>query len=224
LIDSVISGLPKADMPVETIVQGSHGIMVVSANCGIAEIPVPDITGDPIDLTAHTGRPLADLFGMAKSFDPLEACVGVAAINAALAAALESPGRRSTGMPRAGGKVVGLVGEFAFAPQLKDLARDVIQVEPEEAEHILPGVDIAILPGRAIVDHTLERLLAASSSGYAIVFGPSTFLSPVLFDYGADQLVGVKVENREETTRWIIADRENLMECTGLRSVVLGKP
>ena len=67
----------------------------------------------------------------------------------------------------------------------------------------------------------MERLLEASRTCYTIVFGPSTPLSPVLFEYGADQLVGVRVENHEEVAKWIAADRENLMECPGLKSVVL---
>ncbi len=221
LLDTIISHLPESNPAVETVIVGARAVLVASSRCGIAEVQTgPQAATDP-GLSRFFGRPLEDLFHMASSSNPLEAALGVAAVNAVLAGSAEKLRFQPYGIPRARGKTVGLVGAFAFASQLKDLANDVIQVEPEDAEHILHQVDIAVLPGSAIVDHSLESLLAASASCYTIIFGPSTPLSPVLFAYGADQLVGVKVVNREEVAKWITAGTDNLMACSGLKSVVM---
>ncbi|MDH5702897.1 MAG: DUF364 domain-containing protein, partial [Aigarchaeota archaeon] len=43
------------------------------------------------------------------------------------------------------------------------------------------------------INKSLEHLLELSKSAYTIVLGPSTPMSEVLFDYGADMLAGVNV-------------------------------
>jgi uncharacterized protein (DUF4213/DUF364 family) len=167
--------------------------------------------------------PLKDLLPLASSAAPSEASLGVAALNALLQESLKAEAFRPYTIPRAGGKRVGLVGEFAFTEKLRAIAAEVIVIGQDAAESLLPRVDIAILSGACTVNHSLEALLRASSHCYTIVFGPSTPLSPILFDYGADQLVGVRVENREEVAGWITAGKEDLMACPGLKSVVLRK-
>jgi uncharacterized protein (DUF4213/DUF364 family) len=223
LMDTLISSLPSTEIRVERIITGRQWRMVVGSNSGIARVPAHMRESASTAIPPVTGKPLTTLFPMARSSDPAEAAVGVAAVNAALTSKLGPSRSQPTGIPRAGGKTVGLVGDFPFAAQLKEVAADVVHVERENSEYILPGVDIAILSGAAIVDHSLERLLALSATCYTIVFGPSTPLSPVLFDFGADQLVGVNVKNHGEAARWITADRDGLMECPGLKSVVLRK-
>jgi uncharacterized protein (DUF4213/DUF364 family) len=222
LLDSIISGLPDSDASVEEVVGGPHAVMIASSSCGLAEAG-PEPAGGA-GSSRFVGRPMDDMFHMASSVDRLEAGLGVAAVNAVLSGAIEKLGFQAYGIPRAGGKSVGLVGDFAFASQLEGLAAEVIRIDIEQAESLLPRVDIAILPGYTVVDHSLERLLTASASCYTIVFGPTTPLSPALFEYGADQLVGAKVENREEVARWIRDGARDLMACPGLRSVVLRKP
>jgi uncharacterized protein (DUF4213/DUF364 family) len=173
---------------------------------------------------AKPGRPLLQVLPLAASSDPSKAGLGVAALNAVLVEHLEPAPFHPYSIPRAGGKTVGLVGEFGFMGQLKALAGEVIVVEKGDAARVFPGIDIAIISGSCIIDHSLEDLLEASRSCYTIVFGPSTPLSPLLFDYGADQIVGVTVEDRESTAAWVAAGREDLTECPGLRSVVMRRP
>jgi uncharacterized protein (DUF4213/DUF364 family) len=222
LIESLISSVGDSEMTVKKIVAGPRWAMVISAHCGIAGLPC----GQPILKTALptlVGKPLSDVFHLSASTDPVEARLGVAALNAAMAAARPSSSFQPAGMPRAGGKTVGLVGEFAFTEQMKNLAGEVILVDEDEAEHRLPGLDIAIIPGSAIVEHRLEPLLRASAECYTIVYGPSTPLSPVLLDYGADQLVGVRITNPDKAAEFISSDTPNLMECPGIKPVVLRK-
>lgn len=222
LIESLISSVADADVAVKKIVPGSQWAMVISSHCGIAGLP----EGSPAlktGLPTLVGKPLHDILHLSTSKNPIEARLGVAALNAALAAACPSSAFQPAGMPRAGGKTVGLVGEFAFAEQLKNLASEVISIGRDEAEHRLAGLDIAIIAGSAIVEHRLESLLTASATCYTIVYGPSTPLSPVLLDYGADQLVGVSITNPDRAAEFVRSGAPNLMECPGIRPVVLRK-
>ncbi len=225
LLESLAASLPPSTLSLEEVIVGPRCTFVVSSHCGLAAMP-PDGHGPAARLQlceGLSGSPLKDLLPLASSSRPSEASLGVAAMNALLQENLKPASFHPYSIPRAGGKSVGLVGEFAFTEHLKALAADVITVEKDAAERVLPGVDIAIISDVSIVDHSLQALLAASASCYTIVFGPSTPLSPILFDYGADQLVGIRVENRQATADWVASGEANLMECPGLRSVVLRK-
>ena len=223
LLESLIASVAPEMPSLESVTFGPLWTFLVSSHCGLAAVSPGRHGVNRRQFGDLSGRRLEDLLPLASSSNPSEASLGVAALNAVVQVGLKPASFQPYSIPRAGGKSIGLVGEFAFTEQLRALAAEVIVVETASAERILPEVDIAIIPGASIVNHSLEGLLAASASCYTIVFGPSTPLSPVLFDYGADQLVGVRVENREETARCVTAGIDNLMACPGLKSVVLRK-
>ncbi len=96
---------------------------------------------------------------------------------------------------------IGVVGYFK--PLIEKLPKDkeVFVFEkklyygflPDSAEEdIIPECDLVIISGSTFVNKTIERLLELSN-GYVMIIGPTTILSPVLFDYGADALAGVIV-------------------------------
>ncbi|MDY6932031.1 MAG: DUF364 domain-containing protein, partial [Halobacteriota archaeon] len=60
----------------------------------------------------------------------------------------------------------------------------------------LPKADIVAITGSAVVNKSMERLLELSS-GFTVILGPTTPMSPVLFDYGADILAGCRVINSD---------------------------
>lgn len=63
---------------------------------------------------------------------------------------------------------------------------------PDSAcEYILPEQDFVFITGSAFINKTLPRLLQLSGKSRAIVLGPSTPMSPVLFKFGADELSGL---------------------------------
>ena len=62
------------------------------------------------------------------------------------------------------------------------------------SQELIPQADVVAITGSAFVNHTIEDLLhLCSPKAYVIVLGPSTPLSPVLFDYGVDVISGTKV-------------------------------
>ena len=98
---------------------------------------------------------------------------------------------------------IGIVGRFPFVAKLKNKNYKMFEMDPrgEELpasaeEELLPECDLVIITGTALTNHTLERLLEISN-GFKMVIGPTTPLSPILFDYGADLLAGVRVKDRK---------------------------
>jgi len=98
-------------------------------------------------------------------------------------------------------KKIGVVGRFPFINELRKINSNVLvfELEPKEGElpatledELLPDCDMVVITGTSLVNHTLEKLLRLSR-GYTFVIGPTTPLSPLLFDYGADLIAGVRV-------------------------------
>jgi len=99
---------------------------------------------------------------------------------------------------------VAIVGHFPFIPRLRDVVGElnVLELNPKEgdlpadaAPYILPKMDVAAITGMTLINHTLPDLLELCREDCLVmVLGPSTPLSPVLFDHGVDMLSGSLVE------------------------------
>ncbi|MDY6985561.1 MAG: DUF364 domain-containing protein [Candidatus Thermoplasmatota archaeon] len=101
-------------------------------------------------------------------------------------------------------KKIGVVGRFPFIHELRKINNNVLvfELEPKEGElpatledDLLPDCDMVVITGASLVNHTLEKLLRLSE-GYTLVIGPTTPLSPLLFDYGAHLIAGVRVMDK----------------------------
>ena len=153
----------------------------------------------PVDTRKFAKKRVAHLI---SSDSLIEASIGAAAINAQITPTgnitVENVFDRIIGM--AGRfESIGVVGRFPFIRQLKGKVY-VFEKRPiegclpaSEAESILPGCDLVVITGSAFINKTLEHLLEISG-GYTMVIGPSTPLSPVLFEFGADLLAGISCQ------------------------------
>ena len=183
---------------------------VVSRRCGLASTVGPGnhehgtiFVGEAGSLAGRSALKLTEL---AHSESTLEAGIGLAAINSLLDVDEAHCVDLNAGqllVDRGRGKKVALIGHFPFVPALREAAGRlwVIELHPqpgdvgaEEAENILPQVDIAAITGSAFINHTMERLLGlCRPETLVVLLGPSTPLSPVLFDYGVDVISGTRV-------------------------------
>ena len=168
------------------------------------------------ELRQHRGRCLRDLARLAKSDDPQESALGMAALNAyyndaerlALFPARLFPMGSEEGdafaclLPQARGKRVASVGHFSGVKQLYAPVCDFTVFErepregdlPEEAEEeLLPGMDLVFITGMTLTNKTLPRLLSLTASCRVVITGPSLPLSEVMFDFGADVLSGLVI-------------------------------
>jgi hypothetical protein len=68
----------------------------------------------------------------------------------------------------------------------------------EAACDVIPRAQVVAITGTALLNHTFESLMGLCRPGaLVLVLGPSTPLSPILFDYGVHILSGSVVEDVE---------------------------
>jgi len=154
-------------------------------------------------LELYSGRELAAL---ALNNQPTLASVGIAAINALLPLNPHLWREDNAGevLARYGqGRRVALIGHFPFVSQLRSLVGDlqVLELVPQDgdlpasaAPEVLPHAEVVAITGMTLANHTLDGLLGlCDPKAQVMVLGPSTPLSPVLFDHGVDIISGAVV-------------------------------
>ena len=217
ILDDLIGGL-RGDAPAREVRVGRFCTAVWSRACGLASTGglgdhEHGITFVP-DAGSLAGRSALELAGLAYSDSPLEAGIGLAAINSLLEVDETLCREINAGdllVERGRGKKVVLVGHFPFVPALREAAARlwVLELRPqpgdmaaEEAVAIVPQADIVAITGSAFINHTIEGLLAlCRADSLVMVLGPTTPLSPVLFGHGADVISGTQVVDPELALR-----------------------
>jgi hypothetical protein len=230
LIEHLIRSVDSKDEAAREVIVGPLWTLVVSRGYGIASnmgSKAPDRAETTGDLSRKT---VGDLLGLALSENTFEASIGIAALNSLIAGDIDRKRFRPYSIPRARDKVIALAGDFAFTQDLRQMAREVLIIEKptgpgktlaDETHRLISEADIAIIAGSSIIDHTLEPLLRACSHCFTIIHGPSTPLSPVLFEHGADQLVGIAVEDEASVKAWVVEGKDDISKCPGLHPTVL---
>lgn len=218
IIAALIASLPD-DAPVRSVLVGAHWTVVCSHHCGMAATLMSSHPHGHMQireagrLREKSARELAEL---ARSDELMEASIGVAAINSMLevdeslsveinaSEVLASRGR---------GKNVALVGHFPFVSQLRQTVGKlwVIEQNPIEDDYpaeaaidLIPQADIVAITSSALVNHTLDKLLSlCTPQATVMLLGPSTPLSPILFDYGATIISGMRVVDEAAVLRTV---------------------
>lgn len=123
-----------------------------------------------------------------------------------------------------------LVGHFPFISKLRQSAGQlwVIEQHPAEDEYpaesaadLLPRADLVAITGSTLINHTLEGLMAFCRPGVPVmILGPSTPLSPVLFDHGATILSGSRVVDEEAVLR-TVGQGATFQQVEGVRLLTL---
>jgi uncharacterized protein (DUF4213/DUF364 family) len=165
----------------------------------------------------------------------LEASIGIAAINSLLPIneslcvdlnAVEEI------LSQGEGKRVAVIGHFPFVNDLRTKSKKLWVFElPRRArpgditgieiETLLPQAEIVAITSTTLINHTLGDILSLiAPDAYKIMLGPSTPLSPVLFDYGFDALSGSIVVDRNQLLN-CISQGANFRQVKGVRKVTI---
>ena len=233
ILDEIIASLPP-DSPVHEVCTCVFCTAVVSRNCGLAST-FKDETAPhrPVaDAGRLTQKSALELAEYAKSDNPLEATIGIAAINSLLDIdqswcietnafdILANEGKN---------RKIAVVGHYPFVSELKSVAKKlwVIEKRPrkgdfpaEEATTVLPKADVVAISGTSLINHTLENLLDLCHNSFVVMVGPTCPFSPVLFKYGVDIIAGAKVVDTEEVIR-CISQGATLRQVKGIRLLAM---
>ncbi|MGY0711266.1 Rossmann-like domain-containing protein [Azospirillum argentinense] len=187
---------------VRRIVCGPRWIMVVGPHgAGLSYLPRHPQALLP-RLPAFRRQSLRDLARLALSWDPLEAALGIAAINAHtnrfdLAA---ERGNGTSYFARERGRVV-VIGGF---PGRRDILPDalVVETDPQPGDYptaamdtLLPGSAAVVASSSSLVNRTLARVLRFAKRARVALVGPATPLTPRLHAYGCEILGGFLVQD-----------------------------
>jgi len=162
-------------------------------------------------LTELSGRELAEYI-----YSPVmpEVSVGLATVNALLPPRLDlwvDLHSKQVLAKLGAGKKVAMVGHFPYVPELRPKVGTlwVLEQNPHEgdlpasaAAEIIPQADVVAITAMTLLNGTFDDLIALCRPGVpTLIVGPTTPLSPVLFDMGATILSGAMVENPEAVLR-----------------------
>lgn len=202
IFDEVLDSLP--DFPVTDLRVGLHWTAAVSKNCGLAlTLPEPYKMGVR-NAGSIVGRSGKEVAGFARSWNPVEASIGVATLNSLLDFDGEEINAIDYIERISKNKKIVFIGHFPGLERIKEKASSMIVLErsphkgdlPDTAcEYVIPDADIVAISGSVFVNRTFKRLLELSENVYTILLGPSVIKSDILFNYGVDAIASSNVIN-----------------------------
>jgi uncharacterized protein (DUF4213/DUF364 family) len=238
IIDDLLAAAHTAshDYSVQEVLIGLHWTAVQSQYLGLAATQADatccfaeDIHGAGT-LHEKSAYELADYL---RSSRPLEASVGMAALNSFLTIDEQNVVKlnaRDLIIQKSQGRTVALVGHFQFTEEIRRTAAHLWVLERDPTPGDLPATETAqYLPQADVIGITASTLLNGSFEDLAPLFpphalvvmlGPTTPLSQVLFDYGIDVLAGAQVSDPDHIIR-LISQSSPLHRPAGLQRITM---
>ncbi|MDD3051636.1 MAG: DUF364 domain-containing protein [Candidatus Cloacimonetes bacterium] len=210
ILKDIVANVPE--YPIKQVIAGIQNILVESIHCGLSTTLLEE--GHPFssikasgNLTNMTTKTLAEL---SFSEIQLEAALGIAAINSASdisSLKLTMMNAKELLVRKGKDKKVALIGHFPFIDKISyafaeifvfELFPQVGDYSVEKIPEILPQADVLAISATSLCNHTFDKIMQHRSKNcFTVMLGPTTPLSPILFDYGIDALSGVLVKNNE---------------------------
>ena len=214
LYDRLIDEIPD-DVFVEEFVCGNTWTAVKSSRGAVGLAMTTPVQTLPDSGRAIIGESLKSVVQLIKSWNFIDAGIGMAAINAWYNSverlnefdALQRDSRFCSFDIPFEGKNVCMVGALKYPEGMFDSAKSMIIMErnlidgtyPDSAcEYYLPQSDLVIITGSAFINKTMPRLLKLAANAQVVITGPSTPMTPMLMEYGVRRLTGLIVTQPQE--------------------------
>lgn len=216
LYDELIAAVPE-DLTVKDCIMGVSWTLVRSRTIGTS-MTIENGMGAVKNCGSLVGMRVKELAEYIKSWNSLEASVGLAAINSAFNTVerveqmtekpLADQSRESAFLTFRNdlkGKKVAVIGHFPDLDELKEWCTlSILERNPQSGdlpdpacEYLLPEQDYVFITSTTLINKTLPRLLELSKNAIVVMVGPSTPLHPALFHKGANILAGSVVEDEK---------------------------
>jgi uncharacterized protein (DUF4213/DUF364 family) len=157
-----------------------------------------------------------DLASLVHSDSLLEASIGMATINALLEideASCVELNAEAVIRDRGAGSRVAIVGHFPFIERVRTEVGQlwVLEMRPgpddlpaEAASEVIPQADVVAITSTTLINRTLQGLLdLCRQDAYVLLLGPTTPLSPLVFEWGVDVLSGSLVDDIDGVLRLV---------------------
>ena len=205
------------DSPTRDVIIGIHATLVCGKRCGLSSSLLYGMQPHRAveECGSLTGKTMRQLAELVRSDYLIEASVGMAAINAGLPIdSLRGPilNAKDVIFEKGAGKVVAVIGHFPFVEQNHPFAELIVFEkfpsgkdlrESDIPEHI-PRADLVALTATSIPNHTFEGIMEhIRPDAFTIMLGPTTPMTPILFEYGIDALSGSIVRDVEYVKRQV---------------------
>ncbi|NMC46780.1 MAG: DUF364 domain-containing protein [Chloroflexi bacterium] len=208
ILSTIYSAL-RQDYPVKLIEVCAHWTLITSRHSGMASTVLgcqphgEQLVSDAGSLLKKSALELA---AQHSSPNSLEVSIALAAINSLLdppTANRKVVNVADVLLEKGKGKNVAFIGHFPFASKIKQVAKTVWIIDlqptegeypPSEAKNLLPQADILAMTANTLINDWAEKYLSlCDTRALKIMMGPSTPMTPLLFDFGLDILAGVHV-------------------------------
>lgn len=212
---------------------------VTSFRCGLASTLAGSIPPSEEHQVESAGNLLPagakELAALSRSSRILEASIGLAAVNSALPideSFCVDLNAEEEIRSRGEEKKVAVIGHFPFVKRLREKTKELWVFElpgrgrpgditSDAVESLLPQAEVVAITSTTLINHTLGRILNLTApDAYKIMLGPSTPLSPILFDHGFDGLSGSIVVDRDRVLN-CISQGANFRQVRGVRKVTM---
>ncbi len=215
------------------ILVGANLTLVQGAHWGMAStLTEADVHRNFIeDIGSVETRPVQDLVQKLLSERLFEASLGMAALNSVLPlpTTLQFADAYAEIESHSAGKKVAVVGHFPFVNRLRKIAQNCWVFERRlqdgdlpsaEMPDYLPDVDVLVLTAQIITNNCFAKIISLAPKAYKIMLGPSTPMSPVLFDYGLDVIGGIRVGDAKQVYNYI-AQGAHFKQLRGIEKITL---
>ena len=237
ILDDLMLSLRGEDFPVKNVHTCVYWTAVISKHCGLSSTfkeAGPSHERGVRDVGSLTQKTALELAEYARSDSLLEASIGMATINSLIEVdelkCIEKNAFEIL-LEKGEGKNVAVVGHFPWIPRLRGKVGNLWVLEQRiregdlpatEADRILPECDVVGITGTSFINHTIEGLLKLCKKAFVVLIGPTSPLSPILFEYGIDAICGSKVVDVEKVIR-SISEGATFKEMSGVKLLTLMK-
>lgn len=235
IIDDLLFNLKGNDISVRSVHTCVFWTAVITKHCGLSSTfreEGPSHERGVKDVGRLTQKTALELTQYAKSNSLLEASIDMVTINSLIEIDVSKCMEKNAFdiiLEKEEGKNVGIVGYFPWIPKLRERIKNLWVLEQRlregdlpasDADRKLPHWDVVGITGTSLINHTLEGLLKLCKKAFIVLIGPTSPLSPVLFDHGINAICGSKVTDPDRVIL-SIGQGATFKDITGIKLLTL---